>query len=201
MVKINIAFAFAYLLGITALLLVWTDQVLLSQLNNNLLQSDDGTTTTTTQQSLLQQLHPGLLLPNRMPHPHLQPQQRLRGGGGGSNTTTTTATDVQQQQDKNNDDDDDDQQKPPEDVIDQVENQLELPLERQKALYKPPKYFEVYESTASTPYAYIFLLGGCRPEFPKYRDYLYGIFVAAWMLRVEFKSKASYTQLCYTFCN
>jgi len=36
---------------------------------------------------------------------------------------------------------------------------------------------------SNPPYAYSYVLGGCDPDLAKYRPYLYGVFVSAYILR------------------
>jgi len=43
----------------------------------------------------------------------------------------------------------------------------------------------------SSPYAYAFVLGGCDPASPKYRGYLYGIYVSVYLLQ-KFGSRADF---------
>ena len=39
------------------------------------------------------------------------------------------------------------------------------------------------EEKKNPPYAYSFVIGGCDPDYPNYRSYLYGIFVSSYLLR------------------
>jgi len=45
-------------------------------------------------------------------------------------------------------------------------------------------------SSSSSKYAYAFVLGGVDPDIPKYRMYLYGVYVAVYNLKVKFRSEA-----------
>jgi len=45
-------------------------------------------------------------------------------------------------------------------------------------------------SDANWPYAYSYIIGGVDPDWPRYRDYLYGIMVSAYLLKHKYRSRA-----------
>lgn len=176
-----LAVALAYLLGLTALLLMWTDQMLLKHHHHNFVADGNNGET------FFSGYYGGGGGPNEllaMLRRH-RPQQQQQTAGGDKNNATlngdgprTGAAAASDFENKTN-----------EDIFlasRRLREEQKEAARKMKEEFKTKKrapYYDVYEESATSPYAYAFLVGGIMPEYPKYRDYLNGIFVNAHALR------------------
>jgi len=56
--------------------------------------------------------------------------------------------------------------------------------QRQQVQSSEKQSWTIPNHLPTSPYAYSFILGGVDPDYPNYRDYLCGIFVSAYLLRI-----------------